>query len=54
MVTIHPPLISFLTPGRAEELTGAGLFADDLPGMRSAYLETLRHLIFFIDVWSAR
>ena len=36
MVSIHPPLVPFLTPGRAEELTSSGLFADDLDGIRAA------------------
>jgi hypothetical protein len=83
MVSIPPPLAPFLMPDRAEELVREGVFADDLPGIRSAYgvlcdrwdatvhrardldavrlderiggewsfIETLRHLIFFIDVW---
>jgi DinB superfamily len=37
MVTIHEPLIRFLTPERAGELAEGGLFADDLAGIVAAY-----------------
>ena len=36
MVSIPPPLAPFLTPERAEELAEAGLYADDLDGLRTA------------------
>jgi len=36
MVRVHPPLAPFLTSERAEELTSAGLFGDDLDGIRAA------------------
>ena len=37
MVSIPPPLAPFLMPDRAEALVRDGVFADDLPGIRSAY-----------------
>jgi hypothetical protein len=36
VVTVHEPLVSFLTSDRAEELVRSGLFADDLTGIRAA------------------
>jgi hypothetical protein len=37
VVKVHPPLVPFLTSERAAELAGAGLFADDLEGIRTAF-----------------
>lgn len=37
MVSVHPPLVSFLTQERAEQLAAQGLFADDLGGVASAW-----------------
>ena len=35
-MSIPPPLAPFLTPDRAGELVRAGLYADDLDGLRTA------------------
>jgi hypothetical protein len=83
VVSIHPPLIGYLSASRADELVASGLFADDLPGISAAhhrlsdqwgataerakrlgasrldesvagewsFIETLRHVIFVIDIW---
>ena len=37
MVSVHPPIVGFLGPERAEELASKGLFADDLEGLASAW-----------------
>jgi DinB superfamily len=37
VVSIHPPLIGYLSASRADELVASGLFADDLPGIRAAH-----------------
>src|SRR5918999_5745481 len=37
MVVVQPPLVEFLSQGRADELEREGLFADDPPGMASAW-----------------
>ena len=37
MVEVHPPLVEFLPPERADQLAAEGVFADDGPGLAAAW-----------------